>query len=195
MAVLLASLVRARVAAAAGQAGAGSPAMPLPALSFGKVLHEALTDGAHMLLIGSLIVGFIVGDAGKAMMAPFTADIFKGLLAFFLLEMGLLVGRQLGEAQARIDRPLLIFALLAPPVNAAVAIGIGWLLGLQRGDAMLLAVLSASASYIVVPAIVRYAIPEAQPGVYFTMALGLTFPFNILIGIPLYFAVTGMLWP
>ena len=195
MAVLLASLVRARKTAATTPSDAGTAGRPLPALSFRKVLREALTDGHHMLLIGSLIIGFIVGDAGTMAMAPFTVDIFKGLVAFFLLEMGLLVGRQISEGQARVERPLLLFALVAPPVNAGIAIAVAWTLGLQRGDAMLLAVLSASASYIVVPAIVRYAIPEARPGVYFSMALGLTFPFNIIIGIPLYFAATGMLWP
>ncbi|MCX7891366.1 MAG: sodium-dependent bicarbonate transport family permease [Burkholderiales bacterium] len=187
MAVLLASYVRRRSAAP------GEPA-PSAALSMRKVLHEAFTDGAHLLLIGSLVIGFVTGDRGKQIMAPFAVDIFKGILAFFLLEMGLLVARQLRESQVRLERHLLAFALLMPVANAAVALALAAGLGLARGDAVLLAVLSASASYIVVPAIVRYAIPEARPGVYFTMSLACTFPFNILAGIPLYHAASGWLW-
>jgi hypothetical protein len=185
MAVLLASYVRRR------SAGGAAPAA---ALSLRKVLHEAFTDGAHLLLIGSLVIGFVTGERGKQIMEPFAVDIFKGILAFFLLEMGLLVARQLRESQVRLERHLLAFSLLMPMVNAAVALALAALLGLARGDAVLLAVLSASASYIVVPAIVRYAIPEARPGVYFTMALACTFPFNILLGIPLYHAAAGWFW-
>ncbi|WP_424894632.1 sodium-dependent bicarbonate transport family permease [Tepidimonas sp. HKU79] len=185
MAVLLASAVRTRAAHQGASDG------PLPALSMRKVLHEAFTDGAHLLLIGSLLIGWATGDRGKEIMAPFTIDIFKGILAFFLLEMGLLVARQLRESQARLNGGLLAFAAIMPPVNACVALGLAAVLGLPRGDATLLAALSASASYIVVPAIVRYAIPEARPGIYFTMALAVTFPFNILLGIPLYFALSG----
>lgn len=187
MAVLLASYVRKRGAAARGST-------PAAALSMRKILHEAFTDGSHLLLIGSLVIGFVTGERGKQIMAPFAVDIFKGILAFFLLEMGLLVARQLRESQVRLERHLLAFALLMPMVNAAVALSLAALAGLGRGDAVLLAVLSASASYIVVPAIVRYAIPEARPGVYFTMSLAFTFPFNILLGIPLYHAASGWFW-
>lgn len=192
MAVLLASYARAQASVAARDGDPGSST--IPALSLRKVLQEALTDGSQLLLIGSLIVGYVSGEQGKAMMSPFSVDIFKGLLAFFLLEMGLLVGKHLRDSQVGLGRLLLAFAILAPPFNAMVGLLLGWTLGLQHGDAMLLAVLSASASYIVVPAIARYAIPEARPGVYFTMALGLTFPFNILVGIPLYFAISNLIW-
>jgi uncharacterized protein len=159
------------------------------------VLHEAFTDGAHLLLIAALLIGWVTGERGAAMMQPFTIDIFKGVLAFFLLEMGLLVARQLRDSQARLSRDLVAFGLLAPMFNAALALALAYALGMGRVDAVLLAVLSASASYIVVPAIVRYAIPEARAGVYFTMSLGMTFPFNILLGIPLYVAVSGWFWP
>jgi hypothetical protein len=187
MAVLLASYVRSREAQ-------GSTNAPLAALSMRKVLHEAFTDGAHLLLIGSLIIGFITGERGKQIMQPFAVDIFKGILAFFLLEMGLLVARQLRDSQVRLDAYLIGFALAMPVFNAAVALTLAATFGVARGDAVLLAALSASASYIVVPAIVRYAIPEARPGVYFTMALAMTFPFNILLGIPLYHAASGWFW-
>ncbi|MEW6153403.1 MAG: sodium-dependent bicarbonate transport family permease [Actinomycetota bacterium] len=202
MAVLLATLARNRQAqqavahgAAAVNAGPELEDPPRPSsLSMKRVLHEAFTDGAHLLLIGSLLIGFVTGERGKEMMQPFTADIFKGILAFFLLELGLLVARQLLESQALVGRFLIGFAGVMPVVNASLALGLGRLLGLSQGDAVLVAVLASSASYIVVPAIVRYAIPEAQPGVYFTMALAVTFPFNILVGIPLYFWMSGLAW-
>lgn len=192
MAVLLASWVRSTQAAALSPS-VGAAAVQPKQISMKSVLHEAFTDGAHLLLIGSLIIGFVTGEAGKAMMGPFTADIFKGILAFFLLEMGLLVARQLREARGM--PPFLIgFALVMPSVNALVAILVASLLNMAPGDALLLAVLSASGSYIVVPAICRYAIPEASPGRYFTMSLGFTFPFNIIVGIPLYFSVIQWFW-
>lgn len=160
---------------------------PEPApLSIKEVLHEAFTDGAHLLLIGSMVVGAVSGSSGAELMAPFVSDLFKGLLAFFLLEMGLLVARQLREV--RDVGPFLIgFGVVTPFVGATLALGLSVLLGLSVGDAALLATLAASGSYIVVPAVVRYAIPEARPSRYFTMALAVTFPFNIIIGIPLYY--------
>lgn len=194
MAVLLATLVRKRQSqtemVVAGQVAVSQPGN---SVSLKAVLHEAFTDGAHLLLIGSLVIGYITGDAGKTMMAPFTSEIFKGVLAFFLLEMGLLVARQLRQSKD-LDVFLMSFAAFMPIVNASLAIGLAYVLGMGQGDALLLAVLVASGSYIVVPAICRYAIPEAKPGVYFTMSLGVTFPFNIVIGIPLYFAAISMLW-
>lgn len=195
MAVVLATAVRARQAAAeAAQGKASEDDDDFEPLSIKEVLQEALTDGAQLLLIGSLIIGYLAGESKMEAMLPFTNDIFKGMLAFFLLEMGLLVGKQISEGRAKIDRDLFLFAFLAPPVNAAIALVLAKLLGLQLGDAMLLAILTSSASYIVVPAVARYAIPEARPGIYFTMALGLTFPFNVLIGIPLYFGVAQYFW-
>lgn len=158
---------------------------PTP-LSIKEVLHEAFTDGAHLLLIGSMVVGAVSGSKGAEVMAPFVTDLFKGLLAFFLLEMGLLVSRQLREV--RDVGPFLIgFGLVAPLFGASMALGLGFVLDLEVGDAALLATLAASGSYIVVPAVVRYAIPEARPSRYFTMALAVTFPFNIILGIPLYY--------
>lgn len=194
MAVLLATWVRSRSPAALSPSvGAAAVTPPAQGVSIKGVLHEAFTDGAHLLLIGSLVIGYVTGENGKAVMGPFTADIFKGILAFFLLEMGLLVARQLREARGL--SPFLVgFGLVMPPVNALVAIGVAAMTGMAMGDALLLAVLAASGSYIVVPAICRYAIPEAQPGRYFTMSLGVTFPFNIVVGIPLYYAVINALW-
>lgn len=157
------------------------------------LLREALTDGNQLLLLGSLAIGALTGDAGKAVMEPFAGNLFKGMLALFLLDMGLTVARNLNGLRG--TSPLLIaYGLLAPPAHAALAIGLAALLGMPAGDASLLAVLAASASYIVVPAVVKEAIPEARPGLYFGMALGLTFPFNILIGIPLYAGIVERIW-
>jgi hypothetical protein len=165
---------------------AGSPGGSAP--SIGKILHESFTDGAHLLLLGAMAVGFISGESGKAMMQPFSGDLFKGMLAFFLLDMGLLVARNFREA--RTASPVLIgYAVLGPVVHAALALALAWALALPVADAALLMVLSASASYIVVPAVLRYAIPEANPALYFGLSLGITFPLNILVGIPTYTAV------
>jgi hypothetical protein len=169
-----------------GHAHSGTP------LSMKEVLREAFTDGAHLLLIGSMIVGAVSGAKGGEAMAPFVDGIFKGLLAFFLLEMGLLVARQLREV--RDVGPFLVgFGIVVPFVNATAALALGTVLGLGVGDLTLLAVLAASGSYIVVPAVVRYAIPEARPSRYFTLALAVTFPINIAIGIPLYYAAASAL--
>lgn len=199
MAVVLASTLR----HAAGTAGA---ALPLPGAggtatlalgggmpggqggpSLRQVLHESFTDGAHLLLLGSMVIGFLGGDAGHAVMQPFTGDLFKGLLAFFLLDMGLLVARHFGTARSQ--SPLLVaYAALGPLVHAGIALALATLLGLPVADAALLMVLSASASYIVVPAVLRHAVPEANPSLYLGLSLGITFPLNILLGIPLYIA-------
>lgn len=153
-----------------------------------KVLHESFTDGAQILLLGAMLVGIITGDAGKAVMQPFYGDIFKGMLAFFLLDMGLMTARNIGGLKGQ-SSILFFYALLAPLLHASLALGLAVLLGLTPGNAALLMVLSASASYIAVPAVVRYAIPEANPSLYFGMSLGLTFPFNIILGIPLYVGI------
>lgn len=163
-----------------------------PPISIKEVFREAFTDGVNLLLIGSMVVGFISGPAGGEAMAPFINGLFKGLLSFFLLEMGLLVARRLREVRD-VGPFLIAFGVLVPFVNATFAFAIGWALRLPVGDLTLLAVLAASGSYIVVPAVVRYAIPEAAPSRYLTLALGITFPINITIGIPLYYAVASAL--
>ena len=161
-------------------------------MSIREVLREAFTDGVNLLLIGSMVIGFVSGDAGGEAMSPFIEGLFKGLLAFFLLEMGLLVARRLREVRD-VGPFLVAFGAIVPFVNAALALAIGWALALPVGDLTLLAVLAASGSYIVVPAVVRYVIPEARPSRYLTLSLGVTFPINIAIGIPLYYAIASSL--
>lgn len=161
-----------------------------PPISIKEVLREAFTDGVNLLLIGSMVVGFISGPAGGEAMAPFVNGLFKGLLAFFLLEMGLLVARRLREVRD-VGPFLIAFGAIVPFINAALALALGWALRIPVGDLTLLAVLAASGSYIVVPAVVRYAIPEAAPSRYLTLAIGITFPINITIGIPAYYAIAS----
>lgn len=153
--------------------------------SWRHILHESLTDGTQLLLLGAMVIGLLTGDSGKAAMQPFTGDLFKGMLAFFLLDMGLLAARNVRELKGK-SAWLLAYALLGPLVHASAALFLGWLFELSTGNTILLMVLAGSASYIAVPAVVRQAIPEASPSLYFGMSLGLTFPFNILLGIPLY---------
>lgn len=154
-------------------------------VSIKNVLHESFTDGAHILLLASLVIGIVTGDAGQSVMKPFTGDLFKGLLAFFLLDMGLQVAKRIPELKGK--SPLLLsYAILAPLVHSVFALCLCVLFGVTLGNTILLMVLAASASYIAVPAVVKHAIPEANPSIYFGLSLGLTFPFNVLVGIPLY---------
>ena len=159
--------------------------------SLGKILHESFTDGAQLLLLGAMAVGLITGDAGKAAMQPFSVDLFKGMLSFFLLDMGLMAARNLPQLKDK-STVLLAYAVGAPIVHAALALGLAWALGLPAGEGALLMVLAASASYIAVPAVLRYALPEANASLYFGLSLGVTFPLNILAGIPVYTSIAQM---
>lgn len=154
-------------------------------VSIGKVLHESFTDGAQLLLLGAMIIGMITGDAGKTAMQPFSGDLFKGMLAFFLLDMGLMAARNLPQIKGK-SSVLIAYAVMGPIVHASLALGLAFLLELPAGDGALLMVLAASASYIAVPAVLRFALPEANPSLYFGLSLGVTFPLNILFGIPAY---------
>lgn len=161
-------------------------------VSMGKILHESFTDGAQLLLLGAMLIGMFSGESGRAAMQPFSVDLFKGMLSFFLLDMGLMAARNLPGLRGQ-SVWLVAYGLLAPLCHAAVALGLCWLLAVPVGDAVLLMVLGASASYIAVPAVLRYAIPEANPSLYVGLSLGLTFPFNILLGIVFYTKVAQWL--
>ena len=198
LAVILANGLRQKGAASAtaavtpgGAAVLGTHPLP-PGSTLGKVLHESFTDGAQLLLLGSMAVGLLTGDAGKAAMQPFSGDLFKGMLSFFLLDMGLMAARNLPQVRGK-SPWLVAYAVAGPVTHAALALGLAWVLGLSQGDATLLMVLAASASYIAVPAVLRYAIPEANPSLYFGLSLGVTFPLNILVGIPAYAALARAL--
>lgn len=156
-----------------------------------KILHESFTDGAQLLLLGSMLVGLVSGDAGQKLMAPFSIDLFKGMLAFFLLDMGLMAAKNFQGLKGK-PTITLLYAIGAPLVHAAIALGLSKALGLPLGDTVLLMVLAASASYIAVPAVLRHALPEVNPALYMGMSLGITFPFNIILGIPLYIYLASL---
>lgn len=154
-------------------------------MGISKILHESFTDGAQLLLLGSMVVALVSGDSGQKIMAPFSIDLFKGMLAFFLLDMGLMAAKNFEGLKGK-PSITLFYAIGAPLVHASIALGLCKLLGLPLGDTVLLMVLAASASYIAVPAVLRHALPEVNPALYMGMSLGITFPFNIILGIPLY---------
>lgn len=166
----------------------GKGARPWP------ILREALVNGSVLLILGSLVVGFIAGPERAKPLEPFYMGIFTGMLTFFLLDMGMVAARRLGDLRGR-GLYLLIFGLTAPLAGAVVGIALAWLLGLAPGDALLFTVLAASASYIAVPAAMRMAIPDANPGVFIPLALGVTFPLNVVVGLPLYLGIIQRLWP
>jgi len=190
MAILFVNAIR-----TANYTAQGKPQTQMPAaLSPLHILKESLTDGAQFLLIGSVVVGLISGDAGKSAMQPFAGDLFRGMLAFFLLDMGLMTARNF-PAVRTVSPWLLAYAIIGPVVHASLALLIASVVGLSAGDAGLLMVLAASASYIAVPAVLRFAVPEANPSLYFGLSLGVTFPINILVGIPAYIAIARHVLP
>jgi uncharacterized protein len=161
--------------------------------SWPEVLQEAFLNGSVFLLVGSVIIGALTGQHGWDVLKPFTQDMFYGVLTFFLLDMGLVAAKRLKDLQ-KTGAFLIGFAILIPIVNAVVGLGIAKLIGMPQGDALLFSVLCASASYIAVPAAMRLTVPEANPSLYISAALAVTFPFNIIIGIPLYLYAINLLW-
>lgn len=155
---------------------------------WGHVLRDAFLNGAVVLLLGSLIIGMLTGERGWASVRPFVYDPFKGVLCLFLLDLGLVAGRRMGDLR-RFGPFLLGFSVVAPVVHALMGIGIAWMLRMPTGDALLLAILCGSASYIAVPAAIRIALPRSNPGLFVPMALAITFPFNVIVGIPLYLTI------
>lgn len=150
-----------------------------------SILREAFLNSSVFLLFGSLLIGFIAEPSTRVTLQPFLHDIFKGMLCLFMLDMGLLAARRMSDIK-KYGLFLCTFAILIPLLNACIAIVIGSAINLTIGDLFLFTVLSASASYIAVPAAIRLAIPQANASLYISMALGITFPFNILIGLPSY---------
>jgi uncharacterized protein len=161
--------------------------------AWGELLREAFLNGSVFLIMGSLVVGLLTGEAGEQGMRPFTEDIFKGILAFFLLDMGLISAKRVGALRRAGLFPLL-FAVVIPLFNAALGIALAKALGMPKGDALMFTVLCASASYIAVPAAMRLSVPEANPSLYVPMSLAITFPFNIIVGLPLYLFVINAWW-
>jgi hypothetical protein len=147
--------------------------------------HEVLLNASVVLLIGSFVIGLIAGEGGAAPIKPVFDGLFRGLLCIFLLDMGLIAGRRLLETRSLTARAATL-AVLLPVMNGILGTLIGAGIGLDTGSTAALGILAASASYIAVPAAMRLALPQADPGLYLSMSLGVTFPFNIIAGIPLY---------
>jgi len=151
-----------------------------------ELFREIALNGSIVMLIGAFAIGWITGPAGQAEIAPFIVDPFKGVLCLFLLDMGLVAGRGMRTGKQYLKPPVIAFGVLMPPIGAALGLVAGQIVGLSVGGTTLLMTLAASASYIAVPAALRVALPEAKPAISLTLSLGVTFPFNLIVGIPLY---------
>lgn len=160
----------------------------------GLALREAFLGRSVLLLVGSMIIGTLSGKAGMAAVQGFFVTPFQGVLALFLLEMGMVAGRRLSDLR-RVGPFLLAFGIGAPLVNGCVGVLLGKAVGLSVGGETLMGILAASASYIAAPAAMRLSLPDANPTLYLTSSLAITFPFNITLGIPLYYELARRLSP
>jgi uncharacterized protein len=158
-----------------------------------EVLREACLNGSVFLLVSSLIIGLVTGESGWNKIKPFSDGLFYGVLCFFLMDMGLIAARRIGDLK-KAGAFVIGFSVAMPVFNALIGIGLAKALNLSVGNALLFAVLCASASYIAVPAAMRMSVPEANPSLYISMALALTFPFNVIIGIPIYLQIIQFIW-
>lgn len=183
---IVTGLLLARRSVAAGLTTSRAP------LFSGEVAREVFLSGSVVLLVGSFAIGWTTGDKGMTVMAPAIMDPFKAVLAVFLLDMGLLVGRRLRDFRA-VGWPVVAFGLYMPLIGAMIGLFAAHAIGLSQGGMTLVAVLAASASYIVVPAAMRLSLPQANPAIYVTLSLAVTFPFNLIVGIPLYHAAAQFL--
>jgi uncharacterized protein len=170
---IIVALYLARGAGASTQAGSG-------------LWREVSLNSSVVMLVGSFLIGWISGEAGLKPVAPFLVDLFRGVLCLFLLDMGLIAGRGLRQGFRSLSIPVLAFAIYMPLFSASLATAMALFMGLSLGGTALFITLAASASYIAVPAAMRLALPEAQPSIYLTLSLAITFPFNLTLGIPLY---------
>lgn len=157
-----------------------------------EMFHDAFFNGSVVLLLGSLLIGFLCGERGFNKVAPFTNEIFYGMLSFFLLDMGLVSAKRIHSLKEA-GVFLVLMAIIVPLINATLGILLAYVFNEPIGNALMLAVLGASGSYIAVPAAMRVALPKSDPGIYLPLSLAVTFPFNISVGIPLYYAVLKFL--
>ena len=156
-----------------------------------QVVHHALTNGSVLLIIGSLCIGFMASEAQAQGIKPFTTDIFKGFLAVFLLDMGITSGQKLSVFIKK-GWFAIVFAIIIPVINGSLVAIISGIITESAGNRLLFAILAASASYIAVPAAMKIAAPKANPSLYIPMALAITFPFNITLGMPLYLSIINI---
>lgn len=158
-----------------------------------KLWHEILLNGSIVLLIGSFVIGIVTGDGGMTRIDSFIIAPFQGVLCLFLLDMGLVAGRGLRGSRGALGMGAVAFGIVMPMIGAGLGLIAAMILGLSVGGTVLMMTLAASASYIAVPAAMRVALPEANPSIYLTLSLGITFPFNLIFGIPAYVAVAQAL--
>ena len=171
------------------QSGSRSEPQASPGGLGKSAMREIFLNGSIVVLVGSFLIGAITGSEGLKTLEPFIVSPFKGVLCLFLLDMGLIAGRGLRDGRNSLSLPVIVFGLYMPLVGAVLGLAAGWAIGLSVGGTALLTVLAASASYIAVPAAMRLALPEARPSVYLPLSLGVTFPFNLTVGIPIYVAM------
>ena len=157
-----------------------------------RLWHEVLLNASVVLLVGAFVIGLVAGERGFAPIEPVFNGGYKGILCLFLLDMGLIAAKRLRETRALTMR-LALIAVFLPLVNGLIGVAIGSAIGLDSGTAAMLGVLTASASYIAVPAAMRLALPEADPGIYLSMSLGISFPFNVVVNIALIASVARMM--
>lgn len=156
-----------------------------------KVISHAFTNGSVVMILGSLVIGFLANDHEAEGIKPFTTDIFKGFLAIFLLDMGISSGKKL-KAFLDSGKSLVVFAIVIPLINGSLTALLSQLITDNTGDRFMFAILAASASYIAVPAAMKIAVPKANPGLFLPMALAVTFPINITVGFPIYYIIAGL---
>lgn len=156
------------------------------------LMREIMLNGSIVLLVGAFLIGWITGPEGLAEIDAFIVAPFKGVLCLFLLDMGLVAGRGMQKGRGALGIGAAVFGVTMPVIGGLLGLLAAVILGLSLGGAVLMMVLAASASYIAVPAAMRVALPEANPSIYLTLSLGVTFPFNLVLGIPLYMALAGM---
>jgi hypothetical protein len=166
-----------------GRLGGSARASIIPTLR--KAVHEAVFGRSVVLLVGSMLIGWASGSKGAEMTAGFLVSPFQGVLCLFLLEMGMVAARRFGDLR-KVGGFLVVFGVAAPLAHGALGVLCARWMGLDTGTTVLLATLAASASYIAAPAAMRMSLPEANPTFYLTAALGVTFPFNLTLGLPLY---------
>lgn len=157
-------------------------------VSLKSIIHHSFTNGSVLIILGSLVIGLIADSKQAEGIKPFTTDIFKGFLAIFLLEMGMVTAKRF-SAFTKYGLFVSLFAIVIPTINGCLVAFISQFITHEVGNRFIFAILAASASYIAVPAAMRLAAPKSDPGLYIPMALGVTFPFNITIGMPLYFMI------
>lgn len=164
-----------------------------PRSGLGVLFAEVVSSKSVLLLCGGLVIGALAGPAGLTKVKPFFGDLFQGALCLFLLELGRVAASRIGDF-GQVGLRLAAFAVALPILHGALGVALAHLAGLSQGGAVVLGTLAASASYIAAPAAVRVALPEASPGTYLTCSLAITFPFNIVLGLPLYQAMAAWLY-